>query len=225
MLRLAEPRRAARGRARSREAYAQAFGSSVVALMTPGALRLLDPGQRHLDARLPRRDPARPCRFEHGGRGLPHLCLDRRHGLRPRAAVIFERGADQATGVGDEIGDDEDAAAVEKLLDFLGHRRVGAGDDQPCLQPIDVAGVDRVRPRRADLKTLNLLKRDPNVNIDEVQGLGHYTFPMHVDAAPFDNADVRTALKYAVNRQDIVDKVFLGHATPGNDNPIPPTSP
>jgi peptide/nickel transport system substrate-binding protein len=31
---------------------------------------------------------------------------------------------------------------------------------------------------------------------------------------------VRTALKYAVNRQDIVDKVFLGHATPGNDNPI-----
>jgi len=73
---------------------------------------------------------------------------------------------------------------------------------------------------RADLKTLNLLKRDPNVNIDEVQGLGHYTFPMHVDVAPFDNVDVRTALKYAVNRQDIVDKVFLGHATPGNDNPI-----
>ena len=76
---------------------------------------------------------------------------------------------------------------------------------------------------RADLKTLNLLKRDPNVNIDEVTGLGHYTFPMHVDTAPFDNVDVRTALKYAVNRQDIVDKVFLGHAAPGNDNPIAPS--
>jgi peptide/nickel transport system substrate-binding protein len=73
---------------------------------------------------------------------------------------------------------------------------------------------------RADLKTLNLLKRDPNVNIDEVTGLGHYTFPMHVDTAPFDNVDVRTALKYAINRQDIVDKVFLGHAKVGNDNPI-----
>jgi len=76
---------------------------------------------------------------------------------------------------------------------------------------------------RADLKTLNLLKRDPNVNIDEVTGLGHYTFPMHVDTAPFDNVDVRTALKYAVNRQDIVDKVFLGHGAPGNDNPIAPS--
>ena len=75
---------------------------------------------------------------------------------------------------------------------------------------------------RADLKTLNLLKRDPNVSIEEVQGLGHYTLPMHVNVAPFDNVDVRTALKYAVNRQDIVDKVFLGHATPGNDNPIAP---
>jgi peptide/nickel transport system substrate-binding protein len=73
---------------------------------------------------------------------------------------------------------------------------------------------------RADLKTLNLLKRDPNVNIDEVTGLGHHTFPMRVDQAPFDNVDVRTALKYAINRQDVVDKVFLGHAAPGNDNPI-----
>jgi peptide/nickel transport system substrate-binding protein len=76
---------------------------------------------------------------------------------------------------------------------------------------------------RCDLKTLNLLKRDPNINIDEVTGLGHYTLPMHVDAAPFDNVDVRTALKYAINRQDIVDKVFLGHAAPGNDNPIAPS--
>ena len=73
---------------------------------------------------------------------------------------------------------------------------------------------------RADLKTLNLLKRDPNVNIEEVTGYGHYTLPMRVTEAPFDNVNVRTALKYALNRQDIVDKVFLGHAKPGNDNPI-----
>ncbi|HEX6120720.1 MAG TPA: ABC transporter substrate-binding protein, partial [Dongiaceae bacterium] len=76
---------------------------------------------------------------------------------------------------------------------------------------------------RADLKTLNLLKRDPNVNIEEVTGFGHYTFPMHVNEKPFDNVDVRTALKYALNRQDVVDKIFLGHAKAGNDNPIAPT--
>jgi peptide/nickel transport system substrate-binding protein len=44
---------------------------------------------------------------------------------------------------------------------------------------------------------------------------------MHTNVAPFDNVDVRLALKYAIDRQDIVNKVFLGHATPGNDNPIP----
>jgi peptide/nickel transport system substrate-binding protein len=29
-------------------------------------------------------------------------------------------------------------------------------------------------------------------------------------------------LKYAIDRDDIVRRVFVGHATPGNDNPIPP---
>ncbi|HET6621024.1 MAG TPA: ABC transporter substrate-binding protein [Dongiaceae bacterium] len=76
---------------------------------------------------------------------------------------------------------------------------------------------------RADLKTLSLLKRDPNVNIEEVTGFGHYTLPMRVTEKPFDNVDVRTALKYALNRQDVVDKIFLGHAKIGNDNPIAPT--
>ena len=54
-------------------------------------------------------------------------------------------------------------------------------------------------------------------------GYGHYVLPMIVDTPPFDNVDVRTALKYAINREDIVKKVFLGHGTPGNDNPIAPT--
>ena len=30
------------------------------------------------------------------------------------------------------------------------------------------------------------------------------------------------ALKYAINREEIAKKIFLGHATPGNDNPMPP---
>jgi peptide/nickel transport system substrate-binding protein len=74
---------------------------------------------------------------------------------------------------------------------------------------------------RPDLKTLNLLKRNPDVVITEVTGYGHYVFPMLVDVPPFDNADVRLALKWAMDREDIAQKVFLGHATPGNDNPIP----
>ena len=43
--------------------------------------------------------------------------------------------------------------------------------------------------------------------------------------APFDNNDVRLALKYALDREDIIEKVFLGQAKVGNDNPIAPIMP
>ena len=76
---------------------------------------------------------------------------------------------------------------------------------------------------RADLKTLNLLERNPNVAITEVTGYGHYVLPMNTTMAPFDDVHVRQALKYCFNRQQIVDKIFLGHAAAGNDNPIAPT--
>jgi peptide/nickel transport system substrate-binding protein len=76
---------------------------------------------------------------------------------------------------------------------------------------------------RADLKTLNLLERNSDVQITEVTGYGHYVYPMLTSVPPFDNVDVRLALKWAMNRDDIAKKVFFGHATPGNDNPIAPS--
>lgn len=74
-----------------------------------------------------------------------------------------------------------------------------------------------------DPKTLGLLKRNPEIDILEVTGLGHYTFAMDTSVAPFNDPNVRLALKFAIDRQAIVDKVFLGHASPGNDNPIAPS--
>jgi len=76
---------------------------------------------------------------------------------------------------------------------------------------------------RPDLKTLDLLKRNTNIAINEVTGYGHYTFPMDTTVAPFNNADVRNALKWAINRDEILKKVFLGHGVVGNDNPIAPS--
>jgi peptide/nickel transport system substrate-binding protein len=40
---------------------------------------------------------------------------------------------------------------------------------------------------------------------------------MHVDVAPFDNPDVRMALKLAMNREEMVEKISFGAATIGND--------
>lgn len=62
---------------------------------------------------------------------------------------------------------------------------------------------------------------------DLVEGVGgrYETTVMDVRNAPFTDNNVREALKFAVNRQEIVDKVFKGFAAPGNDHPIPPTDP
>jgi peptide/nickel transport system substrate-binding protein len=76
---------------------------------------------------------------------------------------------------------------------------------------------------RADLKTLGQLSQNPNIQVVEVTGYGHYTMPMDVRVPPFDNVDVRLAVKWAINRKEIADKIFLGHATVGNDNPIAPS--
>ncbi len=75
---------------------------------------------------------------------------------------------------------------------------------------------------RADPRTLNLLKRNPAVEILEVTSLSHYTAPMDCTAAPFTDVNVRTAVKYAIDRQDILDKVLFGHGRVGNDNPLAP---
>lgn len=78
---------------------------------------------------------------------------------------------------------------------------------------------------RLDPKTVALLERAPNVDIIEQVGYLHYTFPMRLDTPPFDNFDLRMALKLAVNKQEMVDKILLGHGTVGNDHPISPIVP
>ncbi len=76
-----------------------------------------------------------------------------------------------------------------------------------------------------DLKTAHLLKRDRNVEVDEVASGAHCTIPMFCDQAPFDNVDVRLALKYSIDREQIVQKILRGHGSIGNDHPIGPTLP
>ena len=61
--------------------------------------------------------------------------------------------------------------------------------------------------------------------IAEVAGFAHYTAPLITKDAPFNDNNIRLALKYAINRQEIVDKVLFGHGSPGLDNPIAPGVP
>jgi len=77
---------------------------------------------------------------------------------------------------------------------------------------------------RIDFKTEALLKANPALRIQEVTGNQHYTFPMLTDSAPYDNVNLRKALKYGINRQEMVDKILLGHGAVGNDTPIGPAN-
>lgn len=76
-----------------------------------------------------------------------------------------------------------------------------------------------------DLKTMALLQRDKNIQIDNIPSGAAITMPMHCDTAPFDNVDVRKALKLAMNRDDIIEKIAFGAATKGNDFHLSPVQP
>ena len=91
---------------------------------------------------------------------------------------------------------------------------------QSALLNGDVDVADAIDP-----KTVALLGRVPTVDILETTGTQHYTFPMRLDVEPFGNADLRMALKLAINRQELVDKILLGHGVAGNDIPVNPSMP
>jgi peptide/nickel transport system substrate-binding protein len=48
---------------------------------------------------------------------------------------------------------------------------------------------------------------------------------MQADQKPFDNAKVREALKYLVDRKKVLDLVYNGYGHMGADHPISPVYP
>ena len=73
---------------------------------------------------------------------------------------------------------------------------------------------------RIDPKIVEMLAGVEAVKIERAAGPGHYVFIMRTNAAPFDNNDLRMALKMAINRQEQVDKILGGMGSRGNDFPI-----
>jgi len=97
---------------------------------------------------------------------------------------------------------------------------IGINDTTARMNAVVSGEVDAIG--RADIRTLGFLQRYPDIVIDETSGTQHFTLPMLTDVAPFDNLDVRLALKYAIDRKALVQTILRGHGTPGNDSPITP---
>jgi len=77
---------------------------------------------------------------------------------------------------------------------------------------------------KVDLKTVNLLKKTPGMVVLTTASNQHVTLPMHANVAPFDNNDVRLALKYAIDREKWLSAIFKGYGSLGNDYPIGPAN-
>lgn len=106
-------------------------------------------------------------------------------------------------------------------------------EGKPHFDEVHVIGINDVTARtnalqtgeidmmsRCELKTAHLLERNPDVQVIQTDGTKHYTMPMHVDVEPFNNLDVRLALKYGINRQVMVETILRGYGSKGNDHPI-----
>ena len=75
---------------------------------------------------------------------------------------------------------------------------------------------------KPDTKTLHLLEKIPGLRVIELGGNLHYTFPMMMNQPPYDNSDVRYALKYGIDREAMLQTLLRGHGYLGNDHPISP---
>jgi len=88
-----------------------------------------------------------------------------------------------------------------------------------ALMTNEVDTIDQVDPA-----SIGLLESRGVANILSISGNAHYTFPMDARMAPFSDNNVRLALKYAFDRQELVDKILAGHGSVSNDNPIGPAN-
>jgi peptide/nickel transport system substrate-binding protein len=71
-----------------------------------------------------------------------------------------------------------------------------------------------------DPKTVRLIDRNKEIKINKVTSKAHFCFAMLMNEAPFTDNDVRLAMKYAIDREDMVKRILNGYGSVGNDQPL-----
>ncbi|HOZ63565.1 MAG TPA: ABC transporter substrate-binding protein [Burkholderiaceae bacterium] len=95
------------------------------------------------------------------------------------------------------------------------------GDAAARTQALVTGQVDIIN--RVDPKTAALLAKNNALKVARTPGMGNrFAFVAHTDKAPYSNNDLMMALKHGIDRKKIVDNVFSGYATVGNDNTVGP---
>lgn len=105
--------------------------------------------------------------------------------------------------------------------------------DRAFFDEVETIGINDVNARtnalktgqidimnRCELKTVHFLKKTKGIQVLRQNGYKHYTFAMQCNQAPYDNNDVRLALKYGVDREQMLKTILRGYGSIGNDHPI-----
>jgi len=106
-------------------------------------------------------------------------------------------------------------------------------DGHANFDEVETIAIEDVSARTSALTTgevdvINRVERSTAGRLDGISGLSvvvqngykHYTLPMRCDTAPFDNNDLRLAVKYCCPREEILKKILFGYGALGNDHPI-----
>ncbi len=112
------------------------------------------------------------------------------------------------------------------------------GSDGPWVDEIEFLGIGDITQRvnallsgdinvllELDPKAVDLVERNDRVDLVRTKSGAFINLALMMDREPTDNADVRLALKHAVDREQIVANVLKGYGSIGNDHPISPIDP
>ncbi len=78
---------------------------------------------------------------------------------------------------------------------------------------------------RVSARLAKLIQKNQKLALVQASGGVHNVISMMQDRAPFNNIDVRMAMKYAIDRKPLVTALFGGFGIIGNDQPIPRADP
>ena len=166
--------------------------------------------------------------LKEGNADFPYIASDYHIPIVPKGVTgkEFEKGV----GTGPFI-----MKAWEPGVRFFGTRNPNYfRKNRPYFDEVEILGIADTNARtnalktgqihvmnRCEPKTLHLMERARNIQVLKLEGARHYTIPMLTTMKPYDNNDVRLGLKYAIDRQLLIDKVLRGYGYLGNDHPIP----
>ena len=167
------------------------------------------------------------CSLAAGNADLPFVFAGDSLTIVPAGTTDFEKGI--GTGGYELVSWEPGVRALVKRNPNYWKQGRAHFDEVETLNIVDTASrttalmtgkVDVIN--RVDFKTADRVQDKPGLQIVRAKGLMHYSMPMLTDLDPYNNNDVRLALKYAIDREHLLKTILRGYGTVGNDHPVAP---